>query len=157
MAQMELQNRFSPAKPIEADVLAELESMLRVHELSVEDLFLKWDSYCFKMEADVHTSLTLAMTRNFKQSLQDDLEKVHREVQVKNESRKMAGGTPRAKAGAVGGDVFGMLDGLVPNTPGSGKLNRPSSMRKSESARKAVNGSSPSNMSSQLKGVGGLA
>lgn len=162
MAQTEIKNRFSPTQPLEADVITELESIMRIHELSVDDLFLKWDSYCFRMEMDVLTSLTIDSVRNLKQVLLDDLEKSQRETHIKAE-RKMASGTPRAKPGAVSrgnSDVFGMIDGLIPSTPGSGgKLSRAggSTLKKSHAARNGPASSPASNMSSQLKGVDNLA
>ncbi|KAM6512570.1 DNA-directed DNA polymerase alpha subunit pol12 [Fusarium solani] len=115
MADADLQDRFSPNKPLEPDVLSELQSIMRLHSLSPEDLFFKWESYCIKLDTDAQI-VTLEGLRNLKQSIQDELEKTQRQVHVKTE-RKVAA-TPRG--GAKGGDVFGMLDGLVPSTPGSG-------------------------------------
>lgn len=125
MADAELQSRFSPNKPLEPDMLSELQSILRLHDLSAEDLFFKWESYCIKLDVDTH-AISLPAIRNLKQSIQDELEKTHRGAQLKNERKVTA--TPRA-GGAIrgnGGDVFGMLDGLVPSTPATGgsKLGR---------------------------------
>jgi DNA polymerase alpha subunit B len=120
MAADEMQARFAPNGALEADVLGELQSMARLHDISAEDLYFKWESYCIKMDADAQ-AVTLDGVRGLKQSIQDELEKAQRRVQLKSE-RKSAP-TPRPKAGGRGGaggaDVFGMLDGLVPSTPGS--------------------------------------
>jgi DNA polymerase alpha subunit B len=107
---------FSTASgaPIEPDVLAELESIARLHALSAEDMFYKWDSYCIRREVDA-TELTLAMVRAFKQDLQDTLEKSSRAAQALARGGGGGGGggggSAAARAGmraSGGGDVFGM-------------------------------------------------
>ncbi|KYK61530.1 hypothetical protein DCS_02672 [Drechmeria coniospora] len=118
MADADIHDRFSPNKPLEPDVVAELRSMMRLHDLSAEDLYFKWESYCIKLDLDAQ-DLRLKHVRNLKQSIQDALERNHRQAQVKSERKVQA--TPRAS----GTDVFGMLEGLVPSTPASGgKLGR---------------------------------
>lgn len=109
----DLQATFSPNKALEPDVVSELQSMMRLHGLSAEDLFFKWESYCIKMDLDAQDSVSLSALRNLKQSIQDALE----QKQVRAERRPVAA-TPRAGAG---GDVYGILDGLVPNTPRTGE------------------------------------
>ncbi|KAM0518446.1 hypothetical protein ACHAPE_004209 [Trichoderma viride] len=121
MADEEIQSRFAPNGSLEPDVVSELESMARLHDISTEDLYFKWESYCIKMDVDTQ-AVTLSNVRGLKQGIQDELEKSQHRVQLKSE-RKMAP-TPRAKPGAKGGDVFGMLDGLVPSTPSTGRLNK---------------------------------
>lgn len=125
MAEAELKHYFAPGGgELEPDVVSELQSIMRLHELSAENLYYKWESFCIKMDMEA-SSLSLGAVRNLKHDIQDALERSNRaQAQVKTE--KKVGATPRAAAtrggGAGGGDVFGMLDGLVPNTPGSGKL-----------------------------------
>ncbi|KAH7152222.1 DNA polymerase alpha subunit B N-terminal-domain-containing protein [Dactylonectria estremocensis] len=151
MADPELQSRFSsPNKPLEPDVLSELESILRLHNLSAEDLYFKWESYCIKLDLDAQ-EVSLEAVRNLKQSIQDALEKSQHQVQVKAERK--VGATPRA--GAKAGNVFGMLDGLMPSTPATGgklgragggstlkrKLNTPNPLMSSPAGKGAVNGS----------------
>jgi DNA polymerase alpha subunit B len=153
MATDELQSLFSPNKPLEPDVLSELQSILRLHDLSAEDLFFKWDAYCIKMGTETE-AISLSAIRNLKQGIQDSLEKSNnqRHVQVKTERRVQA--TPRAGAG--GGDVFGMLDGLVPSTPASGaKLGKAGSGIKRKMETPAAM-SSPAGVSDQLKAMNGL-
>ncbi|KAF4443870.1 DNA polymerase alpha subunit B [Fusarium austroafricanum] len=152
----EIQIRFSPHKPLEPDVLSELESIMRLHGLSAEDLFFKWESYCIKLDLDAQ-DLTLEALRNLKQSIQDELENSHRKVQVKTE-RKVAN-TPRGVA--KGGDVFGMLDGLVPSTQASGaKLNRSaasgSAIKRKMETPKGPASSPATGMNEQLKSLNGL-
>ncbi|KAG5768469.1 hypothetical protein H9Q72_004000 [Fusarium xylarioides] len=152
----EIERRFSPNKPLEPDVLSELESIMRLHGLSAEDLFFKWESYCIKLDLDAQ-ALSLEVLRNLKQSIQDELENSHRKVQIKTE-RKVAN-TPRGTA--KGGDVFGMLDGLVPSTPASGaKLNRGaangSAVKRKTETPKGLMSSPATGMSEQLMSLNGL-
>ncbi|KAH7369290.1 DNA polymerase subunit alpha B [Plectosphaerella cucumerina] len=129
MAAAELQEQFGQGtKPLEPDVLAELQSIIRIHELSAEDLFYKWESLCIKRDTD-SSNVTLAAVRDLKQDIQDALEKSARQQpHIKTERR--VGATPRAAARAGGADVFSMIDGIVPNTPGTGKLSKAASARK---------------------------
>ncbi|KFA65691.1 hypothetical protein S40285_04806 [Stachybotrys chlorohalonatus IBT 40285] len=115
MADQDLSTRFSPNKPLEPDVAGELESIMRLHDLTAENLFYKWEAYCIKMNVDSQ-AISLDAVRNMKQDIQDALEKRHHQAQARPE-RKVAA-TPRSAA--KGGDVFGMLDGLVPSTPATG-------------------------------------
>ncbi|KAM0363738.1 hypothetical protein ACHAO7_002045 [Fusarium culmorum] len=155
MADAEIQDRFSPNKPLEPDVLSELESIMRLHGLSAEDLFFKWESYCIKLDIDAQV-LSLEALRNLKQSIQDELENSHRKVQVKSE-RKVASAS---RGGNKGGDVFGMLDGLVPSTPASGsKLNRGaggSAIKKKLDTPKGLTSSPAKGMDDQLKSLNNL-
>lgn len=126
MAEAEIKEFFASGdKDIESDVLSELQSIMRLHEISAEDLFYKWESFCIKMDMDA-TNPEIAHIRNFKKDIQDALEKSNRQqTHIKTEKRGHA--TPRA---GKGGDVFGMLDGLMPSTPGSGRLSKQGSLRK---------------------------
>ena len=157
MADTELQSRFSPNKPLEEDVRAELESIMRVHNLSAEDLFFKWESYCIKLDLDAQ-AISLSAVRNLKQNIQDALEKTQRQAQVKTE-RKVAA-TPKPKASAKGADVFGMLDSLVPSTPATGgRLSRiPGSgsalKRRIDTPGAGISSSPAGSMADQLKANG---
>ncbi|RXG41330.1 hypothetical protein VDGE_09232 [Verticillium dahliae] len=153
MADAELQERFgSGHDPIEPDVIKEMQSIMRLYELSAEDLYYKWESYCIKMEMDAAT-VTLPPLRNLKQDIQDALEKnTRQQTQVKTEKR--VGATPRAAR--AGGDVYGMLDGLLPNTPASVRNKNASAKKKpyetpSMSRVKGVPASSPDYKSSPMK------
>ncbi|KAI1259331.1 DNA polymerase alpha/epsilon subunit B [Xylariaceae sp. FL1019] len=120
----ELNGRFATAdKPLEHNVVVQMQSIMRLHSLSVQDLFFKWESYCIKMDKDdMRPSVeTLAA---LKQDLLDTLERSNRShhVHIKSERRPIA--TPRAAVKSTG-DVMGMLDGMVPSSPVTGgKLNR---------------------------------
>jgi DNA polymerase alpha subunit B len=146
----ELNQRFgSGAKDLEADVVAELKSMMRMHQLSAQDLFFKWESYGMKMGMDDFKA-SVDNLRAFKQNLQDALERSNRsQVHIKTEKR--AGATPRV---AKGGDVFGMLDGLA--TPGSGRP-KPAARRTPAVSRvKAEPASSPMKVEDQLNALGAI-
>ncbi|KXJ93199.1 DNA polymerase alpha/epsilon subunit B [Microdochium bolleyi] len=119
----ELNEKFGTGNAeLEPDVVAELKSIMNMHSLSVQDLFFKWESYSLKMEmTDMKPSLTTI--RALKQDIQDALVRSNRSHGSHIKQEKRPGATPRT-AVKNGGDVFGMLDGLVPNTPGAAKLNR---------------------------------
>lgn len=164
MADAELQSFFARNQALEPDVLAELQSMMRLHDLSAEDLFFKWESYCIKMDLDAQAAVSLPNVRALKQDIQDALEKSHRQAQVKTE-RKVVAATPRAvnQGKAGGGDVFGMLDGLVPSTPvAGGKLNRSaaggsgSALKRKMETPKGLGSSPAGGMKEQLKSMNGL-
>lgn len=90
-------------KGLGQDVVVEMQSIMRLHNLSPQDLFFKWESYCIKM--DIESALpTYEKMRVFKQDLQDALEKSTR-TQAHSKPERRAGATPRAAKGA---DVFGM-------------------------------------------------
>ncbi|OPB37425.1 DNA polymerase alpha-primase complex, polymerase-associated subunit B [Trichoderma guizhouense] len=150
MADEEIRSRFAPNGTLEPDVVSELQSMGRLHDISAEDLYFKWESYCIKMDVDAQ-AVTLSNVRGLKQSIQDELEKSQRRLQVKSE-RKMAP-TPRPKAGK--GDVFGMLDGLVPSTPASGKQKMPGSggLRKRMEMQRDIPSSPAAGLNEQLRSM----
>ncbi|KAI0024409.1 DNA polymerase subunit alpha B [Xylariomycetidae sp. FL0641] len=125
----ELNERFAAAgKELEPDVVAELRSIMRMHSLSAEDLFLKWESYCIKMDID-EVGLSLDHLRSLKQDIQDALERSNRahHAQIKSERRAGPAARPAVKDGT---DVFGMLDGLVLNTPSGSKLSKGTAKRR---------------------------
>lgn len=138
-------------------MLSELESILRLHDLTAEELFYKWESYCIKLDIDAQ-AISLPVVRNLKQDIQDALEKSHRQAQVKTERKVQA--APRQSA-KVGSDVFGMLDGLVPSTPAAGgKLGRaPGSgggVKRKLDTPKGLTSSPASGLADQLKALNGL-
>ncbi|KAK6593295.1 DNA polymerase alpha subunit B [Botrytis cinerea] len=120
----ELNDLFSSAtasgEPLEADVLTELHSIMRLHSIPPQELFYKWESYSIKMGQD-DMKLDIDTVRALKQSVQDGLEKENRKTKAQT-SNKRVGATPR-NAGN-NNDVFGMLD-IAPNTPRSGMSSRP--------------------------------
>ncbi|KAK4138352.1 DNA polymerase alpha, subunit B [Trichocladium antarcticum] len=144
----ELNERFGPGnKDLEADVVAELKSIMRMHQLSAQDLFFKWESYGMKMGLDDFKA-SIDTLRAFKQHLQDELERSNRsQVHIKPEKR---GPAPRASRG---GDVFGMLDGLA--TPGSA---RKMAVRRTPavSRTKAEPTSSPQKTEDRLDSMGAI-
>ncbi|PWY66118.1 DNA polymerase [Aspergillus heteromorphus CBS 117.55] len=126
----ELNELFAAAAPdgIPKDILAELQSTLRIHSISAQELFYKWESYCLKMGPD-ELKLDLSTVRLFKKDVQDTLERESRgRAGRQTEKRVAPTATPRA---SVKSDVFGMLDGLTPNTSRS---NAGSAKRKADFA-----------------------
>jgi DNA polymerase alpha subunit B len=104
----ELNELFASSAPdgLPQDVLTELQSMLRLHGITPQELFYKWESYSMKMGAD-DTSLDLNTVRAFKRDVQDSLERGSRDKshQVRGtEKRSGVSATPRAG----NTDVFGM-------------------------------------------------
>ena len=102
----ELNELFSATFPdgIPKDILGELQSMLRIHSITAEELFYKWESYSIKMGEEVR--LNLETVRGFKQDVQEALERETRgKAGRQGEKRSTVAATPRATATT---DVFGM-------------------------------------------------
>lgn len=104
----ELNELFASSSPdgLPRDVLAELQSILRVQSISPQELFYKWESYCLKMGSD-ELRLNLDTVRALKRDIQEALERESRSKAGRQQSEKRiaATATPRAAAHS---DVFGM-------------------------------------------------
>ena len=120
-----------PVTELPSDVLGELQSVLRLHSISPQELSYKWESYSMKMGSE-QTKLDLPTARAFKKDLQEILERESRgKAHVRSVDKRGTYATPRSTGKAD--DVFGMLvdprraidlllindrlDGIVPNTP----------------------------------------
>ncbi len=102
----ELKERFAPAgAELEPDVLAELQSIMRLHSINVEELWYKWESYSMKMGSD-DMKLNIDTARSLKKDVQDSLERESRSKAHVLNSNKRGGATPRNVQS--NGDVFGM-------------------------------------------------
>ncbi|KAI9678635.1 MAG: DNA-directed DNA polymerase alpha subunit pol12 [Caeruleum heppii] len=112
-----------PETELPADIMGELQSMLRLHGIPPQELFYKWESYSMKMGSD-DTKLDLPTVRAFKKDIQENLERELRgKPHARNvEMRGATGATPRKHNSNA--DVFGVLDGLVPSTPKPGSTSR---------------------------------
>ncbi|KAK4505673.1 hypothetical protein PRZ48_003638 [Zasmidium cellare] len=121
----------APDSKLPQDVMTELLHILQLMSLSPEDLYYKWDSYVIQMGTET-TKLDYKTVRDFKKTLQDALERDSRNKHAVQGAAKRTTATPRATGG--GGDVFGMLDGMVSATPGA---------RTSAAKRKAANFDTP--------------
>ncbi|PGH11234.1 hypothetical protein AJ79_04965 [Helicocarpus griseus UAMH5409] len=126
----ELNEAFSGSCPsgVPQDVATELQSIMRLHSMSAQDVFYKWDAYCLKMGPE-DTPLNLDNVRNLKRDVQDALQ---RESRGKNhmrtaDKRSMVSATPRATNNQ---DVFGMLDEFVPSPHGGANGNGSAGKRK---------------------------
>ena len=103
----ELNSLFAlPGKPLEPDVIAELQSIMRLHGLPPQEIFYKWESYSIKMGAD-DMKLDINTARALKQDVQDGLERESRnKAHVRRSDNKRTAQLPRT--GAHTGDVYGM-------------------------------------------------
>lgn len=101
----ELNELFSRGSDLEPDVLAELQSIMRLHSIPPQELFYKWESYSIKMGSD-DMKLNIDTARALKKDVQDGLERENRSKAHVLSSAKRGGATPRNIANS--GDVFGM-------------------------------------------------
>lgn len=106
----ELNELFASSAPdgLPQDVLAELQSILRLHAILPQELFYKWESYSLKMGSD-ETKLDLDTVRAFKRDVQESLERESRGKSSHMRGAEKKGGvtaTPRA----MNTDVFGMYE-----------------------------------------------
>jgi len=103
---LELRERFSSASAeIEPDVLAELNSIMRLHSIDPQELWYKWESYSMKMGSD-DLKLNIDTVRALKENIQGGLERENRNKAHVMSSGRRGGVTPRNVNN--GGDVFGM-------------------------------------------------
>jgi DNA polymerase alpha subunit B len=103
----ELRELFTAASSnIEPDVLAELQSIMRLHSIDAQELWYKWESYSMKMGSD-DMKLNIETARSLKKDVQDTLERDNRTKSHGLTANKRGGGaTPRNVSS--NGDVFGM-------------------------------------------------
>lgn len=89
----DLKQRFSLVdSDLEADVLAELQSILRLHSIDVDELWYKWESYIMKMGSN-DMKLNIETVRNLKNNIQDELETENRSKAYQSQPYKR---NPRA-------------------------------------------------------------
>jgi DNA polymerase alpha subunit B len=90
---------------VPTEILGELQAMLRLYDISAEELDFKWQAYTMKMGAE-ETKLDLKTARDFRKNIQDTLERESRgKAQQRSEQKRIA---PTPRAGRGGDDVFGM-------------------------------------------------
>lgn len=105
---VELNELFAipPVTELPPDVLGELQSILRLHSISPQELSYKWESYSMKMGSE-QTKLDLATARAFKKDLQETLERESRgKAHIRSVDKRGAYATPRSTG--KGDNVFGM-------------------------------------------------
>lgn len=94
-----------PVTELPPDVLGELQSILRLHSITPQELSYKWESYTMKMGSE-ETKLDLITARAFKKDLQEALEREARgKAHVRSVDKRGAYATPRP---GKNGDTFGM-------------------------------------------------
>lgn len=95
-----------PITELPPDVLGELQSILRLHSISPQELSYKWESYSMKMGSE-QTKLDLSTGRAFKKDLQEMLERESRgKAHVRSVDKRGAFATPRSTGKRD--DAFGM-------------------------------------------------
>ena len=98
-----------PMTELQPDVLGELQSILRLHHISPQELSFKWEAYSMKMGLE-STKLDLRMATDFKHDIQDTLERDSRgKMNTRSVDRRAAYATPRS---AKSDDMFGMYGSL---------------------------------------------
>lgn len=102
----ELNDLFAtPNTTLQQDVLGELQSILRIHSLSPQELFFKWEAYSLKMGFD-NTRVDYKTARDFKKDLSDALERESRgKAHLQSANKRSINATPR---NSNTGDVFGV-------------------------------------------------
>lgn len=97
---------LAPVTELPPNVLGELQSILRLHAISPQELSYKWESYSMKMGSE-QTKLVLGTARAFKKDIQEMLERESRgKAHVRSVDKRGAFATPRGAA--KGDDLFGM-------------------------------------------------
>lgn len=115
-ADAQLQELFSsPNSNLEPDVLAELTSIMRLHQIDPQELYFKWEAYSMKMGGD-EVKLNIDTARGLKQHVQDGLERENRSKAQSLNSTRRAAATPRTVTNTA--DVYGMYE------PGSYEMTR---------------------------------
>ena len=105
MSITELNELFAQNGPLPEDVAGELQSIIRLHSLSEQELFFKWEAYSIKMGSE-NTSLSYKTARDFKKDLQDALERESRgKAHMQSAGKRGVMNTPRA---GNTGDVYGV-------------------------------------------------
>lgn len=112
---------FSTESELEADVLAELQSIMRLGSMGVEELWYKWESYIMMMGSN-EVKLNIETVRNLKKNILKDLESESRSKIHKLPSKSRSGVNSRNVTSKT--DVLDILGGLIPNTPNTKERNR---------------------------------
>jgi DNA polymerase alpha subunit B len=102
----QLQELFASANSsLEPDVLAELTSIMRLHQIDPQELWYKWESYSLRMGGD-DMKLSLDTARALKQDVQDGLERENRSKAQSLSSNRRGAATPRNVTNTS--DVYGV-------------------------------------------------
>ena len=106
MSITDLEQLFAPPnEPLPENVAGELLSIARLHSLSEQELFYKWEAYSMKLGTE-NTHLNYKTVRDFKKDLQAALERASRsKVRVHSSAKKAINSTPRQPGS---GDVYGV-------------------------------------------------
>lgn len=89
-----------------SDILGELQSAARNHDLAAQELFFKWEGYSIKMGSD-ETKLDLETVQAFKKDMLEALERDNRgKANLRGSEKKTVHATPRAATHSD--DLFGL-------------------------------------------------
>ncbi|RKF55810.1 DNA polymerase alpha subunit B [Erysiphe neolycopersici] len=111
----EIKMRFSSTESdLQADVLAELQSIMRLGSIDVEELWYKWESYIMMMGSN-EVKLNIETARNLKKNILKDLESESRSKVHKLPSKNRSGANLRNVTTKT--DVLNILGGFIPSTP----------------------------------------
>lgn len=137
-----LQELFAPPESqLGNDVVTELQHIARLHTLSAQEMFYKWESYVIKMGVE-HMKMEFKTVRDFKKDLQDALERESRaKGHIMQSASKKTAATPRAGGGS--GDVFGIIDGMASATS-AGKMKRKANDFATPASKSVKNGAQSS-------------
>ena len=99
MSISELERLFGqPNEGLSDEVSTELQSISRLHSLSEQELFFKWEAYSLKLGIE-NSQLNYKTVRDFKKDLHDALERESRsKVGASSAHKKAALNTPRPAA-----------------------------------------------------------
>ncbi|KAH7594632.1 DNA polymerase alpha subunit B N-terminal [Nakaseomyces glabratus] len=107
----ELITQFGP-EAREASIASILESLMKLHSLDVEELYIRWEQFSYQRH-EKQTDLNLKNLDSFKEFLQQQIEK--KALQVSSASRKTG---PMKKNKVVRGSTNNSAFGFsIPNTP----------------------------------------
>ncbi|EDO14616.1 hypothetical protein Kpol_264p2 [Vanderwaltozyma polyspora DSM 70294] len=139
----ELIDQFGPEVD-DSSILETMESLLRIHALSVEDLFIKWEQFSVHRN-ETHTKLNQKNLESYKDFLQQQVEK--RAQQIASSSNVHSSGVKPKIVKPIGSSpsLFGFN---IPKTP---------TLKKRKLNVKDSNGGSVSNTSSKLEFSAGPA
>lgn len=96
-----------PAAELPIDVLGELQSIMRLHSISPQELFYRWESYSLNMGSE-ETKLNLDTARALKKDVQENLERGLRgKTHGRKVDRKVVTGAARRNL-QTNDDMLGM-------------------------------------------------
>ena len=97
----------SSSEGVSPEVMAELESIMRLYSTPPQELFYKWESYSLKMGAE-DTKLDLKTVRMFRKDIQENLERAGNNGNGGRHSDRKLNIAATPRGATTNGDVFRM-------------------------------------------------